>query len=216
MQLFIVRHGECEAQVTGDHDPDSPLDTRGRRQAALVAAALEGYGITAIIASPLVRALETAQIVATSLALPTVQVWPDLREHYTARHRGHGTATLQRFCPLARFPPTITADGWVHGGDTPASAYARCERAFGRVRAEYDDDARIALITHGGCANTLVHVLLGLPPGATGFFELANGALHHVRLVPARERLRDPFYPPFAVEVHAVNDTGHLRAGDDA
>lgn len=214
MQLFIVRHGECAAQVTGAHDPDSPLTARGRRQVALVGAALARDGVTAILSSPLVRALETAQIAAAALGLPLVAVWPDLREHYMARHRAHGTATLRRYCPLARFPAAITADGWDHGGDTPASANARCRRAIGRVRAEFGDDARVALVTHGGFANTLLHVLLDLPPGATSFFELANGALHHVRLVPADERLRDAFYPPFAVEVHAVNDTGHLRSAE--
>jgi broad specificity phosphatase PhoE len=214
MQLFIVRHGECDAQVTGAHDPDSPLDARGRRQAALVGDALARHGVTAIVASPLVRALATAQIAASALRLPAVAVWPDLREQYTAHHRGHGTATLRRYCPLARFPGDITADGWDHGGDTPASAYARCRRAIGRVRDEYGDGARVALITHGGCANTLAHVLLDLPVGATSFFELANGALHHFRLVPAEERLRDAFYPPFAVEIHAVNLTDHLRSAE--
>jgi len=213
VHLFIVRHGECDAQVTHDSDPDSPLDALGRRQSLLVGAALVRHGVTAISASPLVRALETAQIVASVLKLPTVAVWPDLREHYTARHRGHDTATLRRYCPLARFPADVTVDGWDHGGDTPVSSRARCARAIGRVRHEYGDEGRVALLTHGGCANTLVHVLLDLPPGATSFFELANGALHHFRLVPERERLRDPFYPPFAVEIHAVNDTGHLRAG---
>lgn len=95
---------------------------------------------------------------------------------------------------------------------TPASAYAQCQRAIGRVRAEYGTDARVALVTHGGCANTLAHVMLDLPNGATSFFELANGALHHFRLIPDAARLRDAFYPPFALEIHAVNDTGHLRA----
>lgn len=70
----------------------------------------------------------------------------------------------------------------------------------------------MALVTHGGCANSLIHALLGLPADALQFFELANGAISHAYLVPEAARLRNPFYPPFATEIRAINDTAHLGA----
>ena len=212
MHLFLVRHGECAGQVADDPDPDSPLTDHGRWQAERAAHALARHGITHLLSSPLIRALETAQIVASILPRPSIEVWPELREHYMAHHRGQGRAALLRLCPGAHLPATITASGWEHGGDTPAAAFARCRGTLARVRAEFIDRDRVALITHGGCANSFLHALLGLPPDAPHFFDLGNGAISHLYVVPEGERLRNAFYPPFATEIRALNDTAHLLA----
>jgi len=190
MHLFLIRHGECRGQVVNDRDPDSPLTDYGRHQAKQAARVLERHGVTHIVSSPLIRALETAQIVASTLAHPTVEVWPDLREHYMAHHRGYGRMALLKLCTGARFPAAITASGWDHGGDTPSGAFARCQDVLDRVREEFATGDRVALVTHGGCANSLLHVLLGLAPNAPHFFELGNGSISHLYLVPEAECLQ--------------------------
>lgn len=64
--LIIVRHGRTAANaqglLLGRLDPD--LDTEGRRQAAAVAATLEGAD--RIVASPLARTRQTAEVIAAS------------------------------------------------------------------------------------------------------------------------------------------------------
>ena len=72
MWLYCVRHGEsvhnAEGRIQGQLDV--PLSDFGRRQGEAIAEALAALPIDAIYASPLLRALETAQIVARRLRLP--------------------------------------------------------------------------------------------------------------------------------------------------
>jgi broad specificity phosphatase PhoE len=64
--ILFVRHGETEANrrrlALGRADP--PLTERGNEQAAAVARRLSSLGLTAVYASPLLRARETAAAIA--------------------------------------------------------------------------------------------------------------------------------------------------------
>lgn len=66
MLLYLVRHGEstynAEGRIQGQSD--APLSELGHRQTEAVAAALANLPIEAVYASPLRRALETAQRIA--------------------------------------------------------------------------------------------------------------------------------------------------------
>jgi broad specificity phosphatase PhoE len=72
MILYLVRHGEslfnAERRIQGQSDVElSPL---GHRQTDAVAAELANLPINAIFASPLRRAMETAEPIAARLKLP--------------------------------------------------------------------------------------------------------------------------------------------------
>lgn len=79
--LLLARHGEtadnAAQRFQGRRNP--PLNERGRAQAAELAEALRGEEIAALWASPLLRAAETAEIVAGVVGLP-VQTDDRLRE----------------------------------------------------------------------------------------------------------------------------------------
>ncbi len=85
--VWYVRHGENPANLTGELSckaVDYPLTTRGVGQAVDVAAELasrlaDGPGPAAIYASPLLRARQTAQIIAARLGMPCT-VLEELRE----------------------------------------------------------------------------------------------------------------------------------------
>jgi len=64
--LFIVRHGETEANVRGiDAGPlDFPLTRRGVKGASFIAKTLSKLDIDAVYSSPVFRAVETAKILA--------------------------------------------------------------------------------------------------------------------------------------------------------
>jgi broad specificity phosphatase PhoE len=70
--LFLVRHGETfyvkKRRLPG-RIPGIPLNETGRRQAEELASALKDLPITAIHASPLERAIETAQPLAEAKGL---------------------------------------------------------------------------------------------------------------------------------------------------
>lgn len=63
--LYLVRHGE---QQDAEHGlDDGPLSPRGRRQAERIAERLSGVPFDAVWHSPLVRASETARVIADRL-----------------------------------------------------------------------------------------------------------------------------------------------------
>jgi phosphohistidine phosphatase len=65
LELYLVRHAQA---VDGDHmaDEDRPLTAHGRQQALEVGAALKKAGVRLgrVVSSPLVRAVETAELIA--------------------------------------------------------------------------------------------------------------------------------------------------------
>ncbi len=68
MDLYVVRHGEAARYAPGG-DADRPLTDQGARQVEAVARGLRGLGVEldALLASPLRRAQETAQLLAKGL-----------------------------------------------------------------------------------------------------------------------------------------------------
>jgi broad specificity phosphatase PhoE len=72
--VIVVQHGEKEP---GTVDPG--LTDRGRRQAAACASLLASRRASAVYASPLRRAYETASLVAAAIGVP-VLVDSDIRE----------------------------------------------------------------------------------------------------------------------------------------
>jgi len=83
--VYLVRHGEADYQPVrlrgwpGSAADLAPLSDLGVEQARGAADRLAGAGATAVVASPMTRALQTAAIVAVRLGLP-VSVQFDLRE----------------------------------------------------------------------------------------------------------------------------------------
>ena len=72
MKLWILRHGEAEAHAPSDAQRN--LTEHGRAEVLRSAAHLIGQPLSAIIASPYVRAQQTAQLVREALGFE-----PDIR-----------------------------------------------------------------------------------------------------------------------------------------
>src|SRR5271169_1346818 len=95
MRLILVRHGRPdEDDVARPHDP--PLHEDGWRQARAVAALLAREGVSRIIASPLMRARQTAEPLAERLDMPIgiVEGWVEADRH-VARYRSMETLRAQ-------------------------------------------------------------------------------------------------------------------------
>lgn len=67
MKLYVMRHGTAEDEAASGRDADRALTTSGRDRTRSVARALvtENEAPLTIVSSPLVRALQTAEIVAS-------------------------------------------------------------------------------------------------------------------------------------------------------
>ncbi len=69
MKLYLVRHGDAVPEQQAGCDRDRWLSQRGREAARVVARLLREAGVSpdAIICSPLPRAVQTAELIATGL-----------------------------------------------------------------------------------------------------------------------------------------------------
>jgi len=65
MRLWLLRHGEAERQARSD--AERPLTPQGRREVLYSAARLRGKTLGAILASPYVRAQQSAELVREAL-----------------------------------------------------------------------------------------------------------------------------------------------------
>lgn len=75
MQALLLRHGESVSNahpeaLTLPEEVGDRLNERGREQARLAAATLEGMGVARLFSSPMRRARETADAVGDRLGLP--------------------------------------------------------------------------------------------------------------------------------------------------
>jgi len=95
--IVFARHGQTapnrDGLVLGRADPE--LTEEGHRQAALLAAALAGEGVTAILTSPLLRARQTAEPTGSACGVPVV-VDERLIEIDWGTWEGRSTGTLKQ------------------------------------------------------------------------------------------------------------------------
>jgi broad specificity phosphatase PhoE len=147
--ILLARHGETDwnrdNRFQGQADP--PLNESGRDQARALAERLAGDDVDAVYSSPLLRALETAEIVGGRLGLPVTTV-EALREIDVGSWSG-----LTRTEVEARFPEGYARwlaleHGW-EGGETYEELGARVVRALVGL-AERHPDGRLLAVTHGG------------------------------------------------------------------
>ncbi|MHB8657514.1 MAG: histidine phosphatase family protein [Solirubrobacteraceae bacterium] len=103
--VLLARHGETDdnrepIRVQGFRD--TPLNQTGRRQAAELAARVDGLGITALWSSDLARAADTARIVGHRIGLE-----PRLDQRLREAHRGRWEGRL--FIDIEREQPDLYA-----------------------------------------------------------------------------------------------------------
>ena len=83
MDLFVIRHAPPVAQFTGGGAFGPPLSEEGREHWSRCVHGLDALGVRLdrILHSPLLRAAETAEVLAKllageSIACPALAVWP--------------------------------------------------------------------------------------------------------------------------------------------
>lgn len=186
MELFIVRHGQSIGNLIVEDMPDGELTELGRQQGAKVGECLKDANIGYIIASPLVRAIETAQPLAQALQLP-IEVW---KETYEVRNKGAYTGpSTKQLCelyPETRFNEDMEPDGWYCSGDEDAEAgHLRATRIYDQLCSRFEGK-RVAVFAHGGFNRHLLLVALGLPYDSPVYFHQNNGCIYWLSVSPER------------------------------
>jgi len=157
--FFFVRHGESEANAAHRFSgrTDIPLTGRGRKQAEVVAAALDAVPFDRIVATPLSRSLDTALVIGRRRKMP-VDVVDDLIEIDVGDRTG---ATFDEIRGL----PDWKDDGFVAwpSGETLEQVLERALRAVRRIHRE-SAGGTVLVIGHGGVTRILVSHFLGILP----------------------------------------------------
>jgi probable phosphoglycerate mutase len=165
--LTLVRHGETSANVDGiwHGSLDTALTERGRAQAERVATHLAATraDASALYASPLSRARDTAAPIAARLGLAP-RTAEDLREYDLGAWEGLSYATLVREHRL--FERMQGEPDWQPGGGESARQVA--ERLGGRLRtiADAHPGERVVVVTHGGALTLALGLLIDREPSA--------------------------------------------------
>ncbi len=163
MLFYLIRHGEslynAEARIQGQSDVAlSPL---GLRQAEAIADALAEEPIDAVFASPLRRAMQTAEPIAARLGL-AIQADDRLKEIHAGIFQGLLWAEIE-----ARFPDAFRPwseqhpDFVIPGGESRRSLMVRGRAVFDSIRE--GPFRRVAIVSHGGILAAALKALLRIP-----------------------------------------------------
>lgn len=144
MKLYIARHGETQWNVENriSGRTDVPLTQRGLEQAKLLAENAKGKGIEVIIASPLLRAHQTAQAVSDAIGIP-VQIDERLIELDFGIFEGKPRSDPDFQYTRAQFPTRYP------GGESAFLLAHRVYSCLEDVKRKYSDKT-VLLVCHGG------------------------------------------------------------------
>ena len=205
--LTLLRHGEstgnAENRLQGQSD--YPLSEKGRAQARALAARWQAEGVRfdTAIASPLLRASETAQIVAGRLGVP-LEFDPLWMERHNGKMSGLLQDEAQALYPDERFVNPYQPLAETGEGDW--QLYLRAGQAlFNLLRRP---PGRYLVVSHGGTLNMTIYAILGITPQANyqgPRFHFRNTSFSSFSYSPARHRWR----------VEVIGDRAHWKEGDE-
>ncbi len=156
MQLLLVRHA---LPLRSDHGQgsDPRLSPEGIEQSARLPDALARFPIQRVVSSPQVRATETATPVAETLGVP-VEVDQRLAEY---------DRDLAHYIPIEQIAAENPAElqrlinGQLPSGVDEAEFLGRVRAAVEDLVTGADHDDTVAVFSHGGVINVLLHQILG-------------------------------------------------------
>ena len=199
-RIVAIRHGQTawNASTRLQGHLDIPLNDIGHRQASRLALALAEAGITALYASDLRRALQTAQALAARIGLPVVT-------HSGLRERGFGLFEGLTYADIEQRWPA-QALRWRHrdpdfgpeGGETLTAFYARSVACATQLASGHPGET-IALFAHGGVMDCLYRAATRVGLQAPRTWQLGNASINRL------------LYSPEGFSLVGWSDTLHLE-----
>jgi len=170
IQITFMRHGRSRADdekvIEGRYD--SPLTDVGREQVRIRADDLKNRALRfdTIIASPLKRAAETAQIIGETLGIE-VEFDDDWMEKDNGPIAGMSYDEAHKKYPLPDFhnpfdPHVVTANA----GETMWAFQSRAARALEKVIRR--GPGHYLIVAHGGILSAAMRCIVGAQPPVTG------------------------------------------------
>ncbi len=199
--LYLVRHAQAMGNAEGRFQgrTDSSLTGLGRQQAAALARRFHDVRLDAVYASPLVRALQTAEAVAAGQGLAPVPE-PELIEIDGGGMEDKTFAELLESYPgvFLTFDTEPYLFEGIGGGESMRSVYERMIRAIDAIFARHTGQTVLA-VSHGCAIRAYLCHALGYPPERMG--EVGWGHNTGVTLITEEDGAR---------AVRFTNDFTHL------
>ena len=169
-QLLVIRHGETAWSRTGRHTgrTDIALTDVGRAEARAASETLGGWTIERAYSSPLMRARETAELVAPTCG---IELDDDLVEWDYGRYEGETTPQTRE-----RIPGWSV---WTHeiiDGESVEMVGERADRFLARLFDEVPDGNAV-VFAHGHLLAILIARWCGLAPIEGRRFALATATV---------------------------------------
>lgn len=152
MILYVTRHGKTQFndQFRYAGSTNIPLNAEGIKQAMDTGIKLLNTAVKfdAIIASPLIRAMKTAEIIGASLKLPVIPE-PLFAERNFGVYEGHTIDEVKtKFPDLSARDCTHQIDDAPTGGETIREFEERILEGLQKLALNYSDKT-ILLVSHG-------------------------------------------------------------------
>jgi len=191
LKLILIRHGEtywnAERRIQGG-DSDIELNDTGLNQAKKVAAFLKNEPITAILSSPLQRAISTAEVIAGHHQL-SVKVDQGLRELRVGELEGMSVSNLST--TFSQFLMQL----WQGKGSTKLpngeSLSELQQRAWNAVESflKQHNNGSVAVVSHYFVTLTIILKALDLPLDYFTKFRLDPGGVSIIEIQDYGPRL---------------------------
>ncbi|VEG38199.1 fructose-2,6-bisphosphatase [Mycolicibacterium flavescens] len=153
MQLLIIRHAlPLRSEPGQGSDPD--LSEEGIEQAKRLPDALARFPISRLVSSPQKRAIQTAEPVAEALGL-SIDIDDRLAEY--DRDLSHYTPVEE----ISEEDMRRLANGELPSGVDQSAFIARVKAGVDDIVKAADREDTVALFSHGGVINALVHDVMG-------------------------------------------------------
>lgn len=206
MELYLIRHGQSTNNAALPHIADPPLSDLGKQQAYYAGKTLQREGISRLYCSPMLRALQTAEIIGGVLSLaPHVYIglhewdgiWEESVGRFGATLPGLTRSEMKEVCPNVVLPQEVTDEGWLFTQWEDVELMLRqanhnAENFIAHLHAIHDgSDERVAAISHGGFLSTLIGTFFRLPPNDdSDRFAHHNAAISKIRRAARGTQLR--------------------------
>ena len=174
-RLYLIRHAETEwnKAMKFQGQTDIPLIEDGRQQAAALGRRMSSLKLDALYSSDLVRAYETAQIVA-SHHNKQVEIVPELKELNFGEWEGLTHSEIKKNYPEElklwwNNPFSIN----VPGGESFRELSERAVNAIKKIVKKHSD-GQVAVVSHGGVIRCIIGYTMGIAPAKYWRLRLNN------------------------------------------
>jgi probable phosphoglycerate mutase len=192
--ICIARHGETDWNKSGILQGwfDVPLNELGRKQAGVLATKLAQANFDTVWSSPLARARETAEIVASTLHLPPPTCHEGLKEKHFGAIQGIPKSELAELDPalLEQILRRNPAAEFV-GGESLDEFADRVMEAFADIGARHSSQ-RVLVVTHGWVMDVVTRHIQGHSRSTVLHLKPQNGDCLWVELAQQALRTASP------------------------